>query len=791
MPADQAPPAASPADRAPVPPSRWAWLLALPALASTLAVPWLLFRPDDAFNWPLAVATSFPWLLAGITALALTRRPLLSAALVWSLGHALDAINDIKLRQLGLPIMPGDTHALAQVVQTPLLYLRYVQFDALVVAWLAALALLWRLERPLLRPLGAPRLLLIAVSALLLAGMPLRWQPWQHVYQQKHLRIMVWRPDQAASHAGWTAFFFHLQQYARPLIPPPDPAALRDHAQLPQDAGWTAQDAPLAGADVLVIQSESFFDPGLLQGVEGGDYIPNFHRLAAQSSHGRLRVPTFGGLTTRTEFEFLTAYPLAGAEDFQYPYQALLNRRIHALPWSFRRQGYAARAMHPYDRRFYSRDIAYPHLGFMSFHGVSEFTGRDHHGFYVSDAAMTRRIIEIAEAGIDAPLFLFAVSMENHGPWTERRPLDEAALPPLPQGHPLDDAEDALVMRRFLHHLQRSDAALGELADWVMARQRPTAVLFFGDHLPQLEGVIDRWPFVNGDSAGRQRPPWLLFANRPLADVSADLDSSQLGALLARLAGLDDPLFDAVERLRHSPVAARRADRLRLQSALAAQHLSTPPDDIEETPWQTAQLVQLLDWWPQGAEQSHQRDGKLVLRLTFAEPPPRDAFLTLGGHRLRVHRHGQRWHGELEAALAHGLRARPGGFDLVLKDALSRQQQILGQFLVRPRAPRVALGDGRGESPFCAIEEWGPARTSLAAPANPQPDGGLGLWLLAACLPPSASLSIDGQPLDTFVNDRKATAIVPAGLLRAGRNYPLRLLDADQAFDIGVIQVTE
>jgi hypothetical protein len=75
------------------------------------------------------------------------------------------------------------------------------------------------------------------------------------------------------------------------------------------------------------------------------------------------------------------------------------------------------------------------------------------------------------------PTLLYAVTMENHGPWGPDR------IPGLPGG-----------AATYLHHLAHGDKMLQRLMD-ALARRPGTAVLaFFGDHRPYIPGEVEPGP---------------------------------------------------------------------------------------------------------------------------------------------------------------------------------------------------------------------------------------------------------------------------------------------------------
>lgn len=758
----------------------------LGSLLGAAAVPlWL----DDAplLATPhLALANLAPWLLLWLLCATLVRRPLLNLALCGGIALLLFTAHQLKLRNLGLPLVPSDALALQQIASNPELFLRYLEFRP----WMAALPLvllaLLRFERPALAFRSRLWWLAASIGIIASASLIARGPPWYHLYSPTTLAVAFWTPARAAADYGATALFMALQQNTRTGLPDPDPevvAAIRRH--LPPATVAAPGDLP----DLIVLQSESLFDPSILVGVRGEDFLPELQALRARYPHGDLKVPTFGGLTTRTEFEFLTGYPLRSAPGIQYPFQGLVHKPLPALPWRLAEMGYRTHAVHPYDHRFYGRDTAYPRLGFEQFLSQSAFAAEDYHGFYINDAALGRMIVRLAED--PAPQLVFAVSMENHGPWNEDRGgIAQSALPSLTTP-PALAGHDLLPLRRFLYHLQRSDAALGDLARWVEQRDEPTLLLLFGDHLPNLMQPYPPEAFVDARPVQKQHVPWIMVDNRGGAAAERiDMDSSQLAAFMLDRAGLAaDPHFYAVEALRQRSDEIGEENRLLWQGHWVAARLQEPPKKRRDR-WKAVDHVRLLGSVPAGVEAGQHRRVDLPLRLSLASAPPRSAYFTLRGHQLaQQSRSGGDIHLAVAAELANVLFKDPGRLPLAYVDPVRQESEEIGSFEVRPRAPRLGAEGWRGERAFCAISAWGPQQTPLDPPANRQPDGSMGLWVRAECMPPEARVVVAGVPLDTDVTDTLATARLHLSERRPGEQLPVSLLADDDALDLGMLMI--
>jgi phosphoglycerol transferase MdoB-like AlkP superfamily enzyme len=769
-------------------------LLAAAAAIIVACLPLWLDPALAAASPQLLALNAMPLLLLWLLVWSLCRRPAAAASIIVLLAAALYSANQIKLQHLELPLMPSDLAVAGQLITSIDLFWRYLG-EANPLFFLLPLATLLLL---MYEPASVTRARLARLTAavavlLVLAALPRGGQPWQSMYAQQRLSTTAWLPQEAAAQVGVVAFFIHLAQSTWQGPQQPDPTALATFeahfgSELEQRlAGAMPDELP----DLIILQSESFFDPGRLNGVDASAFLQHYHRISRRSLHGEVQVPTFGGLTTRTEFELLTGIPLAAMPGVQYPYQGLVHRPVHSLPWALKQLGYSSRAVHPYDRRFYRRDKVYPLLGFDSFHAISEFVDEDRHGYFVSDAALVRRVIEIADR--EGPQLVLAISMENHGPWDNGRPLPVDALAGIEVPDLLDE-DEARQLRMFLHHTGRADAALGTLVDWASARERHTMVLFFGDHLPSMPDVFGRLGFADGQPGNRQPLPWLLFDNRQDRTGRENLHSHQLAALLLDIAGINhDRHFAAADLLRTGELDPDM--RRELLEELGRERFFVSVEPIASH-LQPGLIAAVSDWGPRGAEAVSSGAATSTARfwVEFEQPPPIGTYLSIDGRRLALNRvSDRRIYGSLSPQASEGLFRRPGTLNLQAVEPFGSLIQPIGEIEVRPRAERARLANGRRALRICPADDWGPQISPRDASANLQPNGNLGLWVRANCLPPDGRLAFGEVILDTTIEDQVATASVPTSLLAAGTAIPLRLLDLelDEWISVGAVRITD
>lgn len=117
-------------------------------------------------------------------------------------------------------------------------------------------------------------------------------------------------------------------------------------AVLPQGHAKTESDLD----DIVVIQSESFFDARLLSSNIKAEVLTDYDALLKRCvAHGRLQVPAWGANTMRTEFAFLSGINpgLLGLSQY-YPYQQLLNDEFPSLVSELKSKGYYCVCIHPH-----------------------------------------------------------------------------------------------------------------------------------------------------------------------------------------------------------------------------------------------------------------------------------------------------------------------------------------------------------------------------------------------------------------------------------------------------------
>lgn len=263
---------------------------------------------------------------------------------------------------------------------------------------------------------------------------------------------------------------------------------------------------PNAAEIVVVVQCESFVDPVDLPGLPFELPALEAARARAELS-GQLLIEGFGAYTMRTEFAVLTG--LADRELGFRRYDPFVRGAVaasRALATRFGQRGYDAQFVHPFELGFYNRDRLMPALGFNSLAGRAAFAGAQRDGAYVSDRAVAADLRARVEAS-KGKLLIYAVTMENHGPWAP--PRGETAL------------------HAYRRHLANSDAMLADLMELLDQTARPMLLVFFGDHRPSIPGQVEPGPI--------RHTPYVILSNRPQrTGLVEDLTPAELHHALIR-----------------------------------------------------------------------------------------------------------------------------------------------------------------------------------------------------------------------------------------------------------------
>ncbi len=235
--------------------------------------------------------------------------------------------------------------------------------------------------------------------------------------------------------------------------------------------------------DFIFILSEAFFDLSRIKWLDfGEDLTPTFHKLQTETYHGKMISPVFWGKTALAEFELLTGNLVKNLPVWSIPYTQYVNRDIPAIPFILKANWYETLAIHTYQKKFFNRNNAYPHLWFNKFIAEEDIRNPLYKWPFISDNTFTDEIIRELETA-KKNKFIFWISMQNHFSYENKYKKEELEVN-LKNTNISEKSRDILI--NYAQGIHDADENLAKLINYLKTRKKHTIVLFFWDHLPNL-----------------------------------------------------------------------------------------------------------------------------------------------------------------------------------------------------------------------------------------------------------------------------------------------------------------
>ena len=277
-----------------------------------------------------------------------------------------------------------------------------------------------------------------------------------------------------------------LVKFRNTVVPQPE---RYDVEQINALAAQYAQDEPEADSTstdrphIIAIMSESFSDLQVVSDFDTNQEVtPFISSLKENTVSGYALASIYGGNTSNSEYEFLTGNSMAWLSPNSTPYQQYVSSSTYSMV-SYLKSGfdYKAIAMHPFESSGWSRPYVYQKLGFEKAYFMEDFPQKDYVRLYISDREMFDFLIDTYEAQKENPLFLFGVSMQNHGGYTYTGENYTKHISINGHENEFPDVE------QYLSIIHETDRAVERLITYFQNVDEEVVILFFGDHQPQID----------------------------------------------------------------------------------------------------------------------------------------------------------------------------------------------------------------------------------------------------------------------------------------------------------------
>ena len=376
-------------------------------------------------------------------------------------------------------------------------------------------------------------------------------------YGSSNIVKTSWKADGSLFNGTLISFFAQQKTYKKPEdYDRIDIAAEEEKYKRP-----AAPDGPLP--DMIVIMSEAFADLGVYQGElkTTEPYMPFYDSLEENTVKGYALSSIFGGTTANSEYEFLCGNSMGFLPEKSVGFQERVKPDTYSWVKYLKTLGYETVGMHPYLKNGWQRNTVWPKLGFSDTYFLEDFPQEKLRRGYVSDQEMFEQIIQLVNnRESDTPVFLYGVTMQNHGGYdaTEELYQKRIALQGYSQEYP--------SVNEYLSLMYESDVALRYLLEQLQDSDRPTVVVFYGDHQPALEDAfyeeLNGGPFDDlQDQMKKYMVPFFIWANYDIPEETVALSSLNfLSNYMLEAAGIELPSYNQFLRDVEKEIPAMNAN---------------------------------------------------------------------------------------------------------------------------------------------------------------------------------------------------------------------------------------
>jgi phosphoglycerol transferase MdoB-like AlkP superfamily enzyme len=295
--------------------------------------------------------------------------------------------------------------------------------------------------------------------------------------------------------------------------------------------------------NVIVIMNEAFSDLSVLGDVKTNtDSLPFIRSLTENTVKGYAYSSVFGGHTANSEYEFITGNTMAFLPSGTVAYQMYVENGDYNLGSQFKSLGYNTTFLHPYYSSGWNRNNVYRDFGFDDVLFQNQFWGAQYIRKYISDKSDYQTLIRNYETDSSkGPVFMFNVTMQNHGGYSkERENLDESVYLTGDLEGKFENADT------YLSLMHETDSAFKGLVDYFSKVEKPTIILMFGDHQPDLGDSFYEKIFGKSqdsltmdESSKKYKIPFVIWANYDIKEQSGiETSINYLSTLLMKTAGL-------------------------------------------------------------------------------------------------------------------------------------------------------------------------------------------------------------------------------------------------------------
>lgn len=297
---------------------------------------------------------------------------------------------------------------------------------------------------------------------------------------------------------------------------------------------------------IIVIMDEAFSDLSVHGDIRTDiEVTPFLSSLKDNVTSGYSLVSVYGGNTANSEYEFLTGNTMAWLSPNAVPYQQHIRSSAYSMVSYLKTYyNYHCIAMHPYLSSGWNRPNAYRYFGFDDCLFVEDFPQENTIRNFVSDQEMFEKIVSVYESHKEKPLFIFGVSMQNHGDYYYSGSdfTQSVSLVGYENNYP--------AVEQYLSLLHETDHAVEYLISYFSETEEDVVIVFFGDHQPKIEDAFyEELGSGNSDDLdirqNRYKVPFLVWTNFDSKEQTIECTSlNYLSSYVYECAGIELPPYN-------------------------------------------------------------------------------------------------------------------------------------------------------------------------------------------------------------------------------------------------------
>ena len=297
--------------------------------------------------------------------------------------------------------------------------------------------------------------------------------------------VVGWSWDSSVKQYGYTTCLTQCTLQSTVAIVQPESyneTALRNYIADYEVTEPEANNTP----DIIFILNESWYDLNQVTDVKATKNVFSYIRSLKNTLQGSCVVPCAAGGTNVSEYEYLTGNTISLAPNSN-PFNTIDISKGNSFATHLESLGYESVAMHTESGANYSRDMAFPALGFDTVYFRDSYGDPDWYGqryYYPTDAWAYRHLTQWYEEMGDGPRVMYLLTVQNHGGYESLRESEYLVRTRNDYG------EYTGQVNEFLTCMSLTDNGFRTLVNYFKRVDRDVIICMVGDHAPAFAPYI-------------------------------------------------------------------------------------------------------------------------------------------------------------------------------------------------------------------------------------------------------------------------------------------------------------